>query len=62
MYDDHQGVLAAARGAGFTAVDAVVLNEALTFATESVIDDIFSEMMEDNEEYIDVLSRCMLGA
>ncbi|CAL9975675.1 polynucleotide kinase [Vibrio phage D249] len=62
MYDDHQGVLSAARNAGFTAVDAVVLNEALTFATESVIDDIFSEMMEDNEEYLDVLERCMLGA
>tara|TARA_Y100001960_G_C14784043_1_gene889764 strand:- start:23821 stop:24444 length:624 start_codon:yes stop_codon:yes gene_type:complete len=62
MYDDHQGVLDAARGAGFKAVDAVVLNEALSLTTESVIDDIFSEMMEDNEEYMEVLERCMLGA
>lgn len=62
MYDDHQGVLEAARGAGFKAVDATVLNEALELTTESVIDDIFSEMMEDNAEYIEVLERCMLGA
>lgn len=62
MYDDHGGVLEAARGAGFKAVDAVTLNEALQLTTESVIDDIFSEMMEDNEEYIDILERHMLGA
>ena len=62
MYDDHQGVLEAARSAGFKAVDATVLNEALELTTEQVIDDIFSEMMEDNEEYIQVLERCMLGA
>lgn len=62
MYDDHQGVLEAARGAGFKAVDATVLNEALELTTMEVIDDIFNEMMEDNEEYMEVLERCMLGA
>lgn len=62
MYDDHPCVLKAATGAGFTAVDAVSLNEALGYALEDACDSLFNEMLEDNADCMDIMYDSLLGA
>ena len=62
MYDDHPHVLQAATAAGFTAVDAVSLNEALGYALEDACDSLFNDMLEDNADCLEIMFDRLLGA
>lgn len=61
MYDDHQGVLAAAKDRGFTAIDAVNLNTMLDIAYTDGYTDAEQDAWTESESIIDVLCNQLLG-
>lgn len=61
MYDDHQGVLVAARERGFTAIDAISLNLMLDVAYENGFTDAEAEAWTESESLIDCLTSQLLG-
>lgn len=62
MYDDHQGVLKAAKARGFTAIDATNLNLMLEIAYQQGFNDMEELAYNESESLIESLTGQLLGA